>query len=100
MQALGQVLLESIASGGGGGNIPSRGTLTGSLNGLTSDERRMVDELLNQGRNVEILRPSNIPNVGTPDFRVDGVLTELKTLHGTSLNTHVTRIQQGFDQGA
>ena len=36
----------------------------------------------------------------TPDFYVDGVKTELKTLTGTSLNTPVTRIQNGFKQGA
>ena len=31
---------------------------------------------------------------------VDGVKTELKTLNGSSLNTPVTRIQDGFEQGA
>jgi hypothetical protein len=31
---------------------------------------------------------------------VDGKLTELKTLTGTSLYTPVTRIQDGFNQGA
>lgn len=35
-----------------------------------------------------------------PDFLVDGVKTELKTLNGNSLNTPVTRIQDGFKQGA
>ena len=31
---------------------------------------------------------------------INGVRTELKTLTGTSLNTPVTRIQDGFKQGA
>ena len=35
-----------------------------------------------------------------PDFFVNGVKTELKTLNGTSLNTPVKRIQEGFEQGA
>lgn len=35
-----------------------------------------------------------------PDYYVNGVKTELKTLNGNSLNTPVTRIQDGFKQGA
>ena len=31
---------------------------------------------------------------------VNGVKTELKTLNGTSLNTPVKRITEGFEQGA
>ena len=34
------------------------------------------------------------------DFLVNGVKTELKTLNGTSLNTPVTRVKDGFRQGA
>lgn len=75
-----------------------RGKLTGSLDGLTADERAMVNDLLNQGKSVEIIPRDN--NRPTPDFYVDGVLTELKTLNGSSLNTPVTRIQDGFKQGA
>ena len=77
-----------------------KGTLTGSLDGLKQPERRMVEDLLNQGKNVEIIPRSDLPGVKTPDFRVDGILTELKSLNGTSLNTPVTRIQEGFKQGA
>lgn len=35
-----------------------------------------------------------------PDYYVNGVKTELKTLNGNSLNTPVTRIQDSFKQGA
>lgn len=82
-----------------GGTVP-KGTLTGKLDGLTTAERTMVDDLLNAGNNVEIIPRSNIPGNKTPDFLVNGVKTELKTLTGTSLNTPVTRIQDGFKQGA
>ena len=77
-----------------------KGTLTGKLDGLTSAERTMVNDLLNAGNNVEIIPRSNIPGNKTPDFLVNGIKTELKTLTGTSLNTPVTRIQDGFKQGA
>ena len=60
----------------------------------------MVDDLLNAGNNVEIIPRSNIPGNKTRDFLVNGVKTELKTLTGESLNTPVTRIQDGFNQGA
>lgn len=79
---------------------PKVGKLAGSLKGLTQAERTMVNDLLSQGRNVEIIPRLNMPGVKTPDFKVDGVRTELKTLGGTSLNTPVTRIQEGFGQGA
>jgi hypothetical protein len=76
------------------------GILKGSLEGLTSNERTVVNELLNQGKNVEIIPRSNLSGVKTPDFYINGVKTELKTLTGTSLNTPVTRIQDAFKQGA
>ena len=59
----------------------------------------MVDDLLAPGRNVEIVPRSNIQGVQTPDFKINGVPTELKTLTGTSLNTPVTRTQDAFNQG-
>ena len=80
--------------------ITGRGILIGKLDGLKPDERSMVEDLLNLGKDVEIIPRSNIPNDKTPDFFVDGVKTELKTLNGSSLNTPVTRIQDGFEQGA
>ena len=76
------------------------GILTGSLDKLTPAERTMVNDLLGQGKSVEIVPRSNVQGVKTPDFKVNGVLTELKSLEGTSLNTPVTRIQKGFSQGA
>ena len=76
------------------------GSLIGSLDDLSQDERKMVNDLLNQGKNVEIIPRSDVQGVKTPDFRVDGVLTELKTLNGTSLNTPVSKIQKAFNQGA
>ena len=60
----------------------------------------MINELLDAGNDVEIIPRSNKQNVQTPDFYVNGVKTELKTLKGSSLNTPVTRIQEGFGQGA
>ena len=76
------------------------GKLSGSLDDLSPAERKMVNDLLNQGKNVEIIPRSNLQGVKTPDFRVNGVLTELKTLNGTSLNTPVSKIQKAFNQGA
>lgn len=76
------------------------GTLTGSLKDLTPDEQRVVDDLVGMGKNVEIIPRSKEQGVKTPDFRVDGVLTELKTIKGTSKNTPVTRISDAFKQGA
>lgn len=87
-------------SGTGKGGTGSTGKLTGSLDGLTSEERAVINELLDAGNDVEIIPRSNIPNSKTPDFYVNGVKTELKTLFGSSLNTPVTRIQEGFAQGA
>ena len=60
----------------------------------------MVEDLLNAGNDVEIIPRSNIPGEKIPDFLVNGVKTELKTLTGTSLNTPVTKIQKAFKQGA
>jgi hypothetical protein len=79
---------------------PSRGLLTGTLDGLTSDERQMVEDLLVSGKNVEIIPRSSIPGEKTPDYLINNVKTELKTLNGTSLNTPVKRITEGFKQGA
>ena len=82
------------------GTSSTVGKLTGSLDGLTSAERKVVNDLLSQGKNVEIIPRSNVQGVSTPDFIINGVKTELKTLNGTSLNTPVTRITDAFKQGA
>ena len=88
-------IAEKAAMGAG-----TRGTLTGKLDGLTANERAIVEELLASGKDVEIIPRSSLQNIKTPDFLVDGVRTELKILEGSSLNTPVTRIQKGFKQGA
>jgi hypothetical protein len=85
---------------GQGNQLLSKGKLTGSLNKLTQAERIVINDLLGAGKNVQIIPRSNVQNAKTPDFFVDGIKTELKTLYGTSLNTPVTRIQDGFKQGA
>ncbi len=99
--------IERILNGtafGDSGKIPGvmtkPGKLTGSLDGLKGDEKKMVNDLLARGKNVEIIPRSNVQNVKSSDFYVDGIKTELKTLNGTSKNTPVTRIQDGFAQGA
>jgi hypothetical protein len=93
---------EGLDAGAGESALPGtdEGNLTGSLDKLTQAEKTMVNDLLKQGKNVEIIPCSNLQNIQTPDFKVNGVLTELKTLNGTSLNTPVTRITDGFKQGA
>lgn len=80
--------------------VRGRVKLTGSLDDLTKAERAVVDDLLNHRKNVEIIPRSNVNGVKTPDFLVNGVQTELKTLTGTSLNTPVSKIQKAFKQGA
>jgi hypothetical protein len=50
--------------------------------------------------NVEIIPTSTQSGVKTPDFLVNGVKTELKTLKNPNINTGVTRIQKGLKQGA
>ena len=74
------------------------GQLSGSLNGLTSTERTVVNDLLSQGKNVEIIPTTTASK--TPDFLVNGVKTELKSLKNPNINTGITRIQKGFKQGA
>ena len=76
------------------------GQLIGSLNKLTQDERAFINELVESGKTVEIIPRSNAINDKTPDFYVDGVKTELKTLNGLSLNAPVKRVSDGFEQGA
>lgn len=76
------------------------GKLIGSLDGLTSDERKMVNDLLKQGKNIEIIPKDPKATVKTPDFLVDEVKTELKTLQNPNTNTGMKRIQEAFGQGA
>jgi hypothetical protein len=75
------------------------GVLTGSLSGLTQSERLMVGELLNQGKNVEIIERSTVQGVKTADWLVDGVTTEFKTLESAGTNTLKNAIQRAAKQG-
>ena len=69
-------------------NLPGvgapRGTLTGSLDELTEAEKRFVEHQLSQGKNVEVV-PRGAGR--TPDFKIDGIQTELKTLSGVAKQT-------------
>jgi len=76
------------------------GKITGSLNGLTDAEKKVVGDLTASGKNVEIIPKDPNAINKTPDFRVDGVKTELKTLQNPNTNTGMKRIQEGFGQGA
>jgi Hemagglutinin repeat len=53
------------------------GEVLGSIEGLTVAERKAVDELRSFGRKVEIVPTGN---ARTPDFIIDGVATEWKTV--------------------
>ena len=77
-----------------------RGTLTGKPDKLTADERKMIEDLLSSGKTLQIIPKSNVDHVKTPDFLINGVKTELKTLNGSSHNTPIKRIQEGFKQHA
>lgn len=67
---------------------------------MTSAEKQVVDDLVGQGKTVEIIPKDPQSKVKTPDFKVDGVKTELKTLENPNVNTGITRIQKGLKQGA
>jgi hypothetical protein len=57
----------------------TRGTLTGDVDRLSPDERKIADRLTNNGNDV-VAVPTG-PNK-TPDFLVNGKATELKTVKG------------------
>lgn len=77
------------------------GKLIGSLDDLTKAKRRVVRDLLAQGKKVELIPRSNVQGVNTPDFKINGVIAELKTLENPNLNTPLKKIRKAFDkQGA
>lgn len=80
--------------------IKGTGKFIGDLHSLTPAEKKVVHDLLGQGKTVERIPESTIPNEKTPDFKVDGVKTELKSLENSNINTGITRIKKGFKQGA
>ncbi|MBA4174809.1 MAG: hypothetical protein C0511_19685, partial [Hyphomicrobium sp.] len=58
---------------------PGSGKLTGSLDGLTPAEQNFAKEMIGLGKNVEIIPTAT---GRTPDFQIDGVQYELKTVSG------------------
>jgi len=76
---------------------PKVGTITGSMQGLTGAEKTVVNDLTKKGLNVEIVQRGAGK---TPDFKVNGIATELKTLQNANVNTGITRIQDAFKQNA
>jgi hypothetical protein len=81
-----------------------RGTLTGSLDDLTVAEKKFVEDQLSQGRNIEIV-PRGVSR--TPDFKIDGLQREFKTLSGVADQTPdglskamASRIMDGRGQAA
>ncbi|HAK1145861.1 TPA: hypothetical protein H1552_002815, partial [Listeria monocytogenes] len=76
----------------------AKGKLIGNLDGLTKEEINAVDILRSQGKNVEIIPVDPKARIKTPDFKIDGVRTELKTLANPNTNTGMKRIQEAFKQ--
>ena len=86
-----------------GQGLGSTGNVTGKFVDTTTDtmtkrERQVVDDLVGQGKMVERI-PKN-PDTRTPDFKIDGVKTELKTLENPNTNTGMKHIREAFKQGA
>jgi RHS repeat-associated protein len=60
------------------------GKLIGAITDLEPQEVEFVNRLLSQGKNVEVVPRSSLR---TPDFIIDGVRTELKTISGVQTLT-------------
>ena len=80
--------------------VNGTGKLTGSINGLTDAEKKVVNDLIDEGYDVEIIPTDPESKKKTPDFNINGVKTELKSLQNPNTNTAMKRIQEGFKQGA
>jgi hypothetical protein len=76
-------------------NVP-RGALSGAVSELNKVEKEFVDELLTAGKNVEVV-PRGAGK--TPDFRINGVETELKTLTAAGPTSVKNAIQKAAKQG-
>src|SRR5699024_5960022 len=81
-----------------GAQSAAKGKLIGKLDGLTKEEINAVDILRSKGKNVEIIPVDPKARIKTPDFKIDGIRTELKTLTNPNTNTGMKRIQQAFKQ--
>ncbi|MBU5363428.1 hypothetical protein KQI58_20610 [Enterococcus raffinosus] len=75
-----------------------KGKLIGKLAGLTKEEKKAVEILRSRGKNVEIIPVDPKAKIKTPDFKINGVKTELKTLVNPNTNTGMKRIQEAFKQ--
>jgi RHS repeat-associated protein len=76
--------------------VAPTGKLIGSLNGLTQAERSMVQELLAQGKTVQIIPRATGK---TADFIINGAVTEFKTLQAAGPNTLKNAIESASQQG-
>ena len=65
---------------------------------LEPHEIETVKTLLGLGHNVELIRPTSIPNQKTADMRVDGVLMEMKSPKGSGRWVMARNIQRGKSQ--
>ena len=76
------------------------GKIIGTTSGLTQAENKVVDYYIKQGKNVEIISKDPNATEKTPDFMIDEVTVELKTISNPNINSVVTKIQNGFQQNA
>ena len=78
----------------------STGKVIGTTDGLKAAEKTVVDDFAKQGKSIEII-PKDPQSINpTPDFKIDGITVELKTVYNPNVNTVVTKIQNGFQQNA
>lgn len=75
-----------------------KGKLVGSLKGLEASERAFVEESLSAGRDVEIIPRQ--PGIKTPDFKIDGVITEYKKLEKAGTNTLKNALEAAAEQSS
>ena len=68
---------------------------------ISSHELQVANELAAQGKTViRLPRETKIEGVKTPDFKVDGVKTEIKHLENPNTTTGMGRVKDGFKQNA
>lgn len=78
----------------------SHGKIVGSTNKLTPAEKTVLNDLSKKHEVIEIIPRDPHCQQKSPDFKVDGVKTELKSLEHANSNTGMKRIQNAFKQGA
>ncbi len=82
-----------------GNELPASGTVQAEkdpMQGLTPAERKIFQELEAAGNFVETVPRADVP---TPDFLVNGIPTELKTLTSAGANTLKNAIEKATRQG-